>query len=130
MISGAAGQSDLQRGALTRQRLAATGQEVLHRGGAALGAALQSGSVREAAASVPQPARTTLLHAYRIGFSHTFNEIMVIGALVALAGGVLTLILVRQRDFVHNLTGATRGETGSAAGSGPAGVDAPAASSH
>ena len=73
-----------------------TGQEVLHHGGAALGAALQSGSVREAAASVPQPARTTLLHAYRIGFSHTFNEIMVIGALVALAGGVLTLILVRS----------------------------------
>jgi hypothetical protein len=108
----------------------AAGQEVLHRGGVTLGAALQSGSLRQAAASVPQPARTVLLHAYRIGFSDTFNEIMVIGAVIALVGGVLTLILVRQRDFVHNLVGTPSQETWSGAGSGPAGADAPAASSH
>ena len=74
----------------------AAGQQVLHQGGSALGAALQSGSLREAAAAIPPPARTTLLHAYRIGFSHTFNELMVIGAVVAFAGSLLTLVLVRQ----------------------------------
>ena len=49
-----------------------------------------------------------LLHAYRIGFSHTFNELMVIGAVIAFVGAVLTLVLVRQRDFVHNMVGAAR----------------------
>jgi hypothetical protein len=79
---------------------------VLQRGGSELSAAVQSGSVREAAAAVPAPARNVLLHAYRIGFSHTFNELMVIGAVIAFVGAVLTLVLVRQRDFVHNMVGA------------------------
>jgi hypothetical protein len=82
------------------------GQQVLHRGGSELAAAMQSGSVREAASAVPGPARNVLLHAYRIGFSHTFNELMVIGAVIAFVGAVLTLVLVRQRDFVHNMVGA------------------------
>ena len=55
-------------------RSTATGQLVLHHGGAALGAALQSGGVREAAAAIPSaPARAALLDAYRIGFSQTFK---------------------------------------------------------
>ena len=99
----------------------AAGQQVLHQGGSALGAALQSGSLREAAAAIPPPARTTLLHAYRIGFSHTFNELMVIGAVVAFAGSLLTLVLVRQRDFVHNMVGAAGGA--SAAGRSAPGGD-------
>ena len=83
----------------------AAGQQVLHAGGSQLTAAMQSGSVRQAAAAVPPPARTVLLHAYRIGFSHTFNDLMVIGAVVAFVGAVVTLILVRQADFVHSVVG-------------------------
>ena len=59
------------------------------------------------------------MHAYRIGFSHTFNELMVIGAVVAFVGSLLTLVLVRQRDFVHNMVGGGR------RGRGPAGRSAP-----
>jgi len=88
----------------------AAGQQVLHRGGAQLSAAMQSGSVREASAAVPPPARTLLLHAYRIGFSHAFNDLMVIGAVVAFAGAVFTLVLVRQSDFVHNVLGGAQAQ--------------------
>jgi EmrB/QacA subfamily drug resistance transporter len=92
------------------------GQQVLHQGGAQLAAAMQSGSVRQAAAAVPGPARTVLLHAYRIGFSHVFNDLMVIGAAVAFIGGVLTLVLVRQSDFVHNVVGRDGAEVSGAPG--------------
>jgi EmrB/QacA subfamily drug resistance transporter len=95
----------------------AAGQQVLHQGGAQLSAAMQSGSVRQAAAAVPQPARTVLLHAYRIGFSHAFNDLMFIGAAVAFVGAVLTVILVRQADFVHNALGSGRPEAPAAASS-------------
>ena len=99
------------------------GRLVLQRGGSELSGAMQSGSVREAAAAVPAPARNVLLHAYRIGFSHTFNELMVIGAVIAFVGAVLTLVLVRQRDFVHNMVGAPAAgaEGWSGSGSDPAG---------
>jgi EmrB/QacA subfamily drug resistance transporter len=105
------------------------GRQVLRRGGSELTAALQSGSVREAASAVPAPARNVLLHAYRIGFSHTFNELMVIGAVIAFVGAVLTLVLVRQRDFVHNLVGtASPGlESWSGSESDPSGAATPGA---
>lgn len=93
----------------TRDLLQASGagREVLHRLGPALGPALQSGGIREVLPAVPAgPARDTLLHAYRVGFSHTFNELMVIAAVVSFTGAVLTLLLVRQSDFVHNVVGA------------------------
>jgi EmrB/QacA subfamily drug resistance transporter len=88
----------------------AAGQQIAHGGGPALTGALQSGSVREAAATLSPSARDTLLHAYRIGFSHTFNEIMIIGAVIALVGAILTFVLVRQRDFVHNVVGTSAGQ--------------------
>ena len=88
-------------------RTTAAGREVLHHGGSALASALQSGAVREALPSIPSaPARTALVSAYRVGFSHTFNELMVIAAAVSFVGAVLTLLLVRQSDFVHNVVGA------------------------
>jgi hypothetical protein len=101
------------------------GRQVLARGGSELSAAVQSGSVRDAAAAVPAPARSVLLHAYRIGFSHTFNELMVIGAVIAFVGSVLTLVLVRQRDFVHNMVG-VGGDGRDGAESSPAGAGASA----
>jgi hypothetical protein len=83
------------------------GQAVLHRGGSSLRAALQSGSVRQVVAAIPSSqGRQALLHAYRIGFSHTFNELMVISAVVAFVGALCSAGLVRQRDFVHNTVGA------------------------
>jgi EmrB/QacA subfamily drug resistance transporter len=79
------------------------GREVVHHGGSALSGALQSGSVREAVGAIPNAqARDALLHAYRIGFSQSFNELALIGAAVAFVGAIAALVLVRQRDFVHN----------------------------
>jgi MFS family permease len=88
-----------------------TGQEVLRRGGAALTSALQSGGAREALAGLPsRHAQAVLLHAYRVGFSHTFNELMVVGAITAFVGALCGLVLVRQRDFVHNVVGSSTRE--------------------
>ena len=96
------------------------GRQVVRHGGAALGAALQSGSVREAAAAISYaPARATLLHAYRVGFSHTFNELMVIGAVISFVGAVFALVMVRQRDFVHNVVAARGGNMAAQPGSAP-----------
>jgi EmrB/QacA subfamily drug resistance transporter len=125
---GAVFASQIQTHTTTVLNSTAAGQLVLHRGGSQLAAAMQSGSVREAASAVPEPARSVLLHAYRIGFSHTFNELMVIGAAVAFVGAVLTLVLVRQRDFVHNEVGAAGAESWSGSESDRAGADAPAGS--
>jgi EmrB/QacA subfamily drug resistance transporter len=117
---GAVFANQIQHGTAAALDTTATGQQVLHQGGSALGAALQSGNVRAAAAAIPQgPARTALLHAYRVGFSHTFNELMVIGAAVAFVGAVLTLVLVRQKDFVHNVIGTPAAEGGDATGANP-----------
>jgi EmrB/QacA subfamily drug resistance transporter len=117
---GAVFANQIQHGTAAALQTTATGQQVLHQGGSALGAALQSGNVRAAAAAIPQgPARTALLHAYRVGFSHTFNELMVIGAAVAFVGAVLTLVLVRQKDFVHNVIGTAATEGGDATGANP-----------
>ena len=58
-----------------------------HKGGHQLGLALQAGGVREALGSIPfAPARTALLDAYRVGFSSTFNELMVIGSVMLVRG--------------------------------------------
>jgi EmrB/QacA subfamily drug resistance transporter len=82
-----------------------TGQEVVHRGGSLLTEALQAGAVRQAMQTMPGPARSVLLAAYRIGFSSTLNELMDIGAVIAFVGAVLALALVRQKDFVPSYAG-------------------------
>jgi hypothetical protein len=82
------------------------GRQVLRHGGAALAGALQAGGVREALKAIPSAhARVVLLDAYRVGFSHTLNVLLVIGAVIAFVGAVCGLALVRQRDFVLNVVG-------------------------
>ncbi len=98
----------------------AAGREVLHRGGSALIGALQSGSLREAAAAIPSAhAQAVLLHAYRVGFSHTLNVLMLIGAIIAFVGAVCALVLVRQRDFAYSIVGPGSDETVGAAEGAP-----------
>jgi EmrB/QacA subfamily drug resistance transporter len=95
----------------------AAGRQVLHQGGAQLTAAMSSGEVRQAAASIPSAARAALLHAYHIGFSTTLNHLMIIGAIVAFIGALGGYGLVRQRDFVVP-AGAGGGGGGGGAGGG------------
>jgi MFS family permease len=82
-----------------------TGQEVARHGGTLLTQALQAGAVRQAMQTMPAPARSALLAAYRVGFSGTLNELLRIAAVVALLGAVLALALVRQKDFVPSFAG-------------------------
>jgi hypothetical protein len=82
-----------------------TGQEVVRNGGIALTQAMQAGAVRQAMQTMPAPARSALLAAYRVGFSGTLNELLRIAAVVALLGAVLALALVRQKDFVPSFAG-------------------------
>jgi MFS family permease len=82
-----------------------TGQEVARHGGILLTQALQAGAVRQAMQTMPAPARSALLAAYRVGFSGTLNELLRIAAVVALLGAVLALVLVRQKDFVPSFAG-------------------------
>ena len=103
----------------THSALSATpaGREAASLGGSRLDTALTAGQVQSVARSprIPPAAREALLHAYRVGFSSTLNELMVIGGVLALVGAVLAYVLVRQRDFVAGgMAGAQ------AAGHGPA----------
>ena len=99
---GAVFQSEIQHKTQAALAATATGREVLAHGGSRLTQALDAGAVRAAAAQVPAAPRHVLLHAYRIGFSGTLNELMVIGAVIAFVGAVVTVLMVRQRDFaVH-----------------------------
>jgi MFS family permease len=98
---GAVFQSQIQHATSSALAASATGQELLSRGGAALKGALAGGGVREAAAAIPSTAaRTTLLHAYRVGFASTLDHLMIIGAVVSAIGSIGAFILIRQRDFV------------------------------
>ncbi len=79
----------------------AAGRAILAHGGSGLSAAFAGGDVRAAAASLPAGAvRTTLINAYQVGFTATFNHLMDIALVTALVGAVGSFFLVRQRDFV------------------------------
>jgi hypothetical protein len=98
---GAVFASEIQSKTFAILHTSAAGQLVVHKGGSQLGLALQAGGVRGALAAIPVPAaRQTLLNAYQVAFSSTFNELMVIGSVVSFIGAVAAFVLVRQKDFV------------------------------
>ncbi|HEY2141553.1 MAG TPA: MFS transporter [Solirubrobacteraceae bacterium] len=65
-----------------------------------LGTLLESGEVRKIAGTLSSGARAALTHSYRVGFTGAFTNILIIAAILALAGSVLAFVLVRSRDFV------------------------------
>jgi predicted MFS family arabinose efflux permease len=73
----------------------------LARGAHELAQAVGNGSVLQAIQTVPPHLRSVAGGAARAGFIDGLNEVLLIGALVALAAAVLTAILIRQRDFVE-----------------------------
>jgi EmrB/QacA subfamily drug resistance transporter len=62
--------------------------------------AVSSGATHQAVAAAPPQFQDQALAAANQAFITAFNEILLIGAAVALAGGLLGLLLVRQSDFV------------------------------
>ncbi len=61
--------------------------------------AASSGSLHQAVASVPPGSRQTATDAAREGFLAGFNDVLTLGGLLCLAGAVLALWLVREREI-------------------------------
>jgi EmrB/QacA subfamily drug resistance transporter len=62
--------------------------------------AVSSGATHQAVSQLPSGSQGEALSAANHAFVTAFNEILLIGAAVAIVGGILGLVLVRQRDFV------------------------------
>jgi GMP synthase-like glutamine amidotransferase len=67
--------------------------------------AVSSGAARQALSHVPGPARGGLHHLAASSFATALDDVFLIGAVIALAGSVLTALLVRQRDLVGGVPG-------------------------
>jgi EmrB/QacA subfamily drug resistance transporter len=67
--------------------------------GEALAHALTNGGSRQALSGVPPEARERVALALKSAFVTGLNEIFLIGAALAVVGGVLAFALVRRRDF-------------------------------
>jgi EmrB/QacA subfamily drug resistance transporter len=61
--------------------------------------AASSGNLGQAVAGMPDGARDNVVHAAREGFLAGMNEILLLGAIVALIGSALALLLVREREI-------------------------------
>jgi EmrB/QacA subfamily drug resistance transporter len=61
--------------------------------------AASSGNLDQALAGVPPPAHGAAAHAANEGFLAGFNDVLTLGALLAFAGAVLALWLVREREI-------------------------------
>jgi EmrB/QacA subfamily drug resistance transporter len=84
----------------------------------------QGNGVGAGLAHLPARVRPAVAHAVRAAFVHGLNEIFLIGAILTLVSAVLTLVLIRSRDFE---VGAARGPQ-AAASADRAGEVAPAES--
>ena len=69
-------------------------------GSHALASSVSNGSILQAMHSVPPHLRGMAGGAAKSGFVDGLNTILLIGAVIAFAAAVLTLVLIRQRDFV------------------------------
>ncbi len=68
--------------------------------GDALGHAVSAGGAPEVIAAAPAAARPRLEVAIHAAFTAALNDILLVGAVVAVAGGLCALALVRRSDFV------------------------------
>jgi hypothetical protein len=92
-------------GAVFQSRISSELAHTLPQAPSSFSDAVSSGATGQAVASTPPQFRDQAASAASHAFVTAFNEILLIGAVVAIVGGLLGLALVRQRDFV-----AVRGE--------------------
>ena len=71
-------------------------------------AAVRNGNVAGALQSVPEDQRAHLAHVIRSSFTDGMNHLFIISAIIALVGGVLSLLLIRRQDFVTTEADTTR----------------------
>jgi hypothetical protein len=82
-------------------RQVATKPSLAHQG-AKIAAAVQSGEVSALIAKLPPSARQAVAVVTRTAFTTGLNRILLVAAIIALASGVLSFLLIRGRDFAHN----------------------------
>ncbi len=76
-------------------------------------ASVRQGQGRASTGSVPAPLRNELQVAIRSSFTDALDRLLVVTAVLALAGGVLSAVLIRDRDFTArqpDAAGATAGD--------------------
>ncbi len=59
----------------------------------------QGGGARTVLSAISPQARPDAIHAVRVGFVDGLNDVFLVGALLVLVAAVLTLVLIRSRDF-------------------------------
>ena len=92
-----------------------SGLHAAHQGGAhAIATAISSGQTHQAIAHVPPQARATVAAVARGSFVTGLNEILLVAAIVALAGAVASLVLIRSSDFVAQTEGQSDGQPANA----------------
>jgi EmrB/QacA subfamily drug resistance transporter len=87
-------------GAIFQSRVDSKLASLLPDAPAGLSEAVSSGGSRAAATAAPAGQRTEVVHAAKIAFVSGFNDILMIGAIVAFAGAALGFVLIRASDFV------------------------------
>ena len=95
--------------------------------GAQIASAVKSGQAGKVIASLPAQARPAVGLLTRSAFTAGLNQILLVAAIIALASGVLSLALIRTRDFAHQQAAGAQGPDGQGAGAqGPAAGQRPA----
>jgi EmrB/QacA subfamily drug resistance transporter len=87
-------------GAIFQSRIESKLADTLPHAKSGLAEVVASGGSKAAGQVVPPGARAEVTHAATVAFVNAFNEIMLIGAVIAFVGATLGLILVRPQDFV------------------------------
>jgi hypothetical protein len=87
-------------GAIFQSQISSKLSELLPQAPAAFSEAVSSGAAQSALASVPPQFRERAADAANTAFISGLNEILLVGAAVALVGGIASWALVRGRDMV------------------------------
>jgi hypothetical protein len=87
-------------GAIFQTQISSKLSELLPQAPSAFSEAVSSGAAQSALASVPPEFRARAAEAANTAFISGLNEILLVGAAIALAGGIAGWLLVRSRDLV------------------------------
>jgi EmrB/QacA subfamily drug resistance transporter len=73
--------------------------------GQQIATAVKSGAVRQTVAHLPPRSRDQVLLITKSAFTSGLNRIFLVAAIIAFAAGILSLVLIRPKDFVNSEAG-------------------------
>jgi EmrB/QacA subfamily drug resistance transporter len=104
---GAIFQSQVPTKAFSALTTTPLGRHLLAHSSGQLHAGFIDGAVRAIALATHSAQEShVLLHAYAVGFTASFRDLVTIAAVVAFVGAAAALVLIRQRDFVPSFAAA------------------------